>query len=120
MATSKSNDPLADEATRFDPHDPEPEELVRLQQAYRLEATRDRDWRSFATVDQLRAELAELRFPWEGPPPDHKPNNLPFASLGTLFKGRATFLDDLRARLTVPDRRAAAIVARQAVHGLGG
>ena len=111
---------LADQATPFDPHDPEPDELRQLQLAYRAEAIRDRDWRPFASADQLRAELAELRFPWEGPPPDHKPNNLPFRSLGTLFKGRDEFLDDVRARLAMPNGHAAAIVACQAVHGLGG
>ena len=111
---------LADQATPFDPHKPEPDELRQLQLAYRAEATRDRDWRTFASAVQLRAELAELRFPWQGPPPDHKPNNLPFRSLGTLFKGRDAFLDDLRARLAMPDGHAAAIVACQAVHGLGG
>ena len=50
----------------------------------------------------------------------HKPFNLPLASIGTLFKGREAFLDDLRDRLGVPDGRATAIVKRLAVHGLGG
>ncbi len=49
-----------------------------------------------------------------------KPNNLPDVSLRTLFKGRDAFLEDLRRRLGGGDGRAAAIVARQAVHGLGG
>jgi len=114
---------LAEEGTPFDdPGDRKPESktLLQLQRRYRAEITRDRDWKSFANPDQLRAELAELRFPWEGPPPDHKPCNLPMVTLGTLFKGRDEFLDDLRARLGVPDGRAAAIVSRQAVHGLGG
>jgi tetratricopeptide (TPR) repeat protein len=111
---------LADEKTPFDPHDPESAELRQLQDQYRTDITRDRDCRSFANADQLRAELAELRFPWEGPPLDHKPCNLPVVTLGTLFKGREAFLDDLRARLGVPNGRATAIVSRQAVHGLGG
>ena len=113
---------LADEKTQFDPDTREPEKLTpcRLQMEYRAEVIRDRDWRPFASVDQLRAELAELRFPWEGPPPEHKPCNLPLASIGTLFKGREAFLDDLRNRLGVPDGRATAIVNRLAVHGLGG
>ena len=111
---------LADEKTKFDEHEQESDELVQLQKDYRAEVIRDRDWRSFTSVDQLRAELAELRFPWEGPPPDHKPCNLPLASIGTLFKGRDEFLDDLRTRLGVADGRATAIVNRLAVHGLGG
>ena len=52
--------------------------------------------------------------------PDRKLNNLPLASIGTLFKGREAFLDDLRNRLGVLDGRATAIVNRLAVHGLGG
>jgi hypothetical protein len=43
----------------------EADELRRLQLTYRSEVTRDRNWRSFANADQLRAEIAELRFPWE-------------------------------------------------------
>ena len=82
--------------------------------------TRDRDWRPFASADQLRAELAELRFPWEPPHAEHKPCNLPLATIGTLFKGREPFLDDLRTRLGLPTGRATAIVNRLAVHGLGG
>ncbi len=75
---------LANGETKFDDHEQESDELVQLQKDYRAEVIRDRDWRSFNSVDQLRAELAELRFEWEGPPPDHKPCNLPFASIGTL------------------------------------
>jgi Domain of unknown function (DUF4062) len=71
-------------------------------------------------ADQLRAELAELRFPWEAPPPVAKPCNLPLASIGSLFKGREGFLADLQQRLGVPGARAMAIVNRLAVHGLGG
>ena len=48
-----------------------------------------------------------------------KPNNLPDVSLRTLFKGRDAFLEDLRQRSGAVDGRAA-IIARQAVHGLGG
>src|SRR5262249_52147983 len=98
----------------------ESDELRQLQLAYRDEVTRDRDWRLFANMDQLRAELAELRFPWEPFPGAHKPCNLPVETLGTLFKGREEFLADLRRRLVQPDGRVAAIVGKQAVHGLGG
>jgi tetratricopeptide (TPR) repeat protein len=113
---------LADEKTPLDPdpRKPESKALQQLQRRYRTEVTRDRDWRPFASVDQLRAELAELRFPWEPPRPEHKPCNLPLATIGTLFKGRGPFLDALRDRLGVPDGRATAIVNRLAVHGLGG
>jgi hypothetical protein len=114
---------LANEKTPFDPDAGKPESKVlqQLQRRYRAEVTRDRDWRSFANADQLRAELALLRFPWEPPLPEHKPCNLPLPSLGSLFKGRELFLNDLRTRLGVPGTmtRPKTIVDRLAVHGLG-
>jgi tetratricopeptide (TPR) repeat protein/nucleoside 2-deoxyribosyltransferase len=111
---------LADEKTPFDKHRRERAELKQLQKDYRAEVIRDRDWSSFDSRDQLRAELAELHFPWEPPRPDHKPCNLPFQSIGTLFKGREAFLDDLRKKVALPNGRATAIVSTQALHGLGG
>jgi hypothetical protein len=56
---------VAEAGTRFDPHTPEEEVLRKLQDDFRKEVTLDRDWKPFASSDQLRAELAELRFPWE-------------------------------------------------------
>ena len=50
----------------------------------------------------------------EGLSPAHRPCNLPFTTLGTLFKGRQEFLADLRRNLVREDRRTVA------VHGLGG
>jgi tetratricopeptide (TPR) repeat protein len=111
---------LAGEGTTPDNPVSEPDELCRLQLAYRAEVIVDRDWRSFTSKDQLRADLAELRFPWEPRLSDHRPCNLPFETLGELFKGRGEFLADLRRRLVKPNGRAAAIVGKQAVHGLGG
>ena len=113
---------MADKNTPFDTDTRKPEDktLRQLQLRYRVEVIRDRDWASFASNSDLRAELAELRFPWEPPRPEHKPCNLPLATIGTLFKGREPFLDDLRTRLGVPNGRATAIVNRLAVHGLGG
>jgi tetratricopeptide (TPR) repeat protein len=48
-----------------------------------------------------------------------RPNNLPFASLGSLFKGREEALDKLHKALSADAGGAAAIVGR-ALHGLGG
>jgi tetratricopeptide (TPR) repeat protein len=53
----------------------------------------------------------------KGSPP--KPCNLPLDSIGSLFKGREAFLDDLRQR-AAPPGRGTAIGSRQVVHGLGG
>ncbi len=114
----------AQENTTFDEPKPnitpESGELLQLQRDHRVELTRDRDWRPFNGADQLRAELAELRFPWPDSPVAHQPNNLPLASIGKLFKGRDSFLDELRERLGVAGASATAIVNRLAVHGLGG
>src|SRR5262249_3350817 len=60
----------------------------------------------------------ETSWEWHGGPT--QPCNLPLVSIGPLFKGREAFLDDLRQRLGAHDRRATAIVGRQAIHGLGG
>lgn len=49
-----------------------------------------------------------------------KPTNLPYPSLGTLFKGREDFIDGIRAGFAGNPGHAQAIGARQAVHGLGG
>jgi tetratricopeptide (TPR) repeat protein len=48
-----------------------------------------------------------------------RPKNLPFASLGSLFKGREEALDTLHKALTAEAGAATAIVGR-ALHGLGG
>ena len=53
----------------------------------------------------------------EGTP--RRPKNLPFASLGSLFKGREQDLDKLHKALSADAGAATAIVGR-ALHGLGG
>ncbi len=50
-------------------------------------------------------------------PGGYKPRNLPFASLGDLFKGRETVLEELRAAL---EGAKGVAVAGRALHGLGG
>ena len=51
--------------------------------------------------------------------PPRRPKNLPFASLGSLFKGREEDLDKLHKALNADAGGATAIVGR-ALHGLGG
>jgi tetratricopeptide (TPR) repeat protein len=65
--------------------------------------------RKTAILDLLAAAKAI------SPPP--RPRNLPFASLGSLFKGREKIMDELRATL---QNHAAAAVVGTALHGLGG
>ena len=70
----------------------------------------------FASRDQLRAEV--LKEPW----PEQvraKPIVLPYASLGSLFKGREEFLRRLCESLTRADGGRTAIVSK-ALYGMGG
>jgi hypothetical protein len=70
----------------------------------------------FSSRDQLRAEV--LKEPWPEKP-CAKPIVLPYASLGSLFKGRDEFLRRLRESLTRADGGATAIVSK-ALYGMGG
>ncbi|PQO47907.1 FxSxx-COOH system tetratricopeptide repeat protein, partial [Blastopirellula marina] len=49
-----------------------------------------------------------------------KPINLPYQSLGSLFKGRDEFLAQLRRVLINKPTHIAAVTGRHAIHGLGG
>lgn len=49
-----------------------------------------------------------------------KPNTLPYSPLGALFKGRETFMEELRQILGDPKEAKAAAVTGKALHGLGG
>jgi len=75
-------------------------------------------WASFDTVDQLCRLV--LRDGWRMTERPHKPRNLPYDSLGSLFKGRETCLRDLGSGLQRERTHVAAIVSKQAVYGLGG
>ncbi|MCA9086350.1 MAG: DUF4062 domain-containing protein, partial [Planctomycetaceae bacterium] len=50
----------------------------------------------------------------------HRPIQLPYQSIGTLFKGRESFLDQLRTSLRHTGNGKATAVTGKAVHGLGG
>jgi tetratricopeptide (TPR) repeat protein len=70
----------------------------------------------FSNRDQLRAEVLKEDWPEKT---RAKPIVLPYASLGSLFKGRDAFLSRLRASLTRANGGTAVIVST-ALHGLGG
>ena len=108
----------ADDPSALDRHELEPEELRNLQEQYRDELRQlDQVRESFRTREELLARLAKLDLP---PPSLRKPVNLPYTSIGTLFKGRDAFLKALREKLGAAPGRAVGVVARQAIHGLGG
>jgi hypothetical protein len=71
---------------------------------------------AFSNRDQLRAEV--LKEPWPEKP-RAKPIVLPYASLGSLFRGREAFLRRLRESLTRGVGGTTVIVSK-ALYGLGG
>ena len=76
----------------------------------------------FTSPDNLAKQIAYttvLDLLAKAPSP-RKPNNLPFASLGPLFKGREGFLQTLHSALTRTGTGTAAAVTGKALHGLGG
>ncbi|MGC2220875.1 MAG: tetratricopeptide repeat protein [Methylocella sp.] len=93
------------------------------QQAHlaRLRAVERYPGSTFTSPDNLAKQIAYtaiLDLLAKAPSP-RKPNNLPFASLGPLFKGRALFLEKLHTALTRTGAGKAAATAT-ALQGLGG
>jgi hypothetical protein len=117
---------VAEAHTRRDcvPREAQSEAEAALQQKYVAELKAiGEDRRYFSNhVDLLKKVLHDMRLD------EHrKINNLPYASLGTLFKGREEFLKQLRQTLGEAEprghQRVVAITAPAAVaavHGLGG
>jgi hypothetical protein len=66
----------------------------------------------FATIEEVARRVRELRFPVRSPEAPRRVFNLPYTSLGPLFKGRAATLAELKERFRRP--------GCQAIHGLGG
>jgi tetratricopeptide (TPR) repeat protein len=109
---------LADDAAALDPHAAEDKDRRQLQQKYREELQRlDQMRYRFGTKDDLLEQLRLLVLP---PPSPRKPNNLPYETLGTLFKGRQASLEALRKKLNASRGRAVGVLARQSIHGMGG
>ena len=73
----------------------------------------DRDY--FANVDQLARAVLKEDWPKKR---EGKPIALPYPSLGSLFKGRDAFLQDLHASLSRGSGRTA--IVGSALYGLGG
>jgi len=74
----------------------------------------------FASSQEVASRVRELRFPARNAEAPRRVFNLPYDSLGPLFKGRDSELVELRQRLTTGGGRAVGLTARQAIHGLGG
>ncbi len=106
---------LASEKYPFVPFDVEPAEHQQRQRDYvaRLKA-QDHIWYEFDTREQVLALLEKTRFHNRVKP------NLPFDSIGTLFKGREDELKAVRKSLLTRPAHATAVTSKQAIHGLGG
>ena len=74
----------------------------------------------FTGREELGSRIRELRFPARSAEAPRRVVNLPYNSLGPLFKGRDAALAELRQRLMAGEGRAVGLTARQAIHGLGG
>ena len=74
----------------------------------------------FTGPEELRSRIRELRFPARDAKAPRRAVNLPYNSLGPLFKGRDAALAELKLRLMTGGGRVVGLTARQAIHGLGG
>ncbi|MGH8471969.1 MAG: DUF4062 domain-containing protein, partial [Gammaproteobacteria bacterium] len=106
--------------TGFTPDEPDAEtaDLQACQQLYRAwmkDRGEHRD--SLTTTAKLIEDVLVLPFPDLGRP---KPIDLPYASLGTLFKGREGFLAELHESLRHAVNGHATAIVGKALHGLGG
>lgn len=104
---------------------PEPPELAQRQQTFITEFAKDgrNTYGTFSQWDQpadpargLKQAIEAIKFGitvLAG-----KPTNLPYTSLGTLFKGRDEFLAELRQHLTAEGP--VVIKGKRTIHGMGG
>lgn len=104
---------------------PEPPELAQRQQTFITEFAKDtrNTYGTFSQWDQpadpargLKQVIETIKF--EVTLLAGKPANLPYTSLGTLFKGRDEFLLDIRQHLTAEGP--VVIKGKRAIHGMGG
>jgi len=116
---------IAHEDCVFDSHPLEDAEKKQLQLAHR-ESIRNGivRWEEFVTTEQLRQRVAHIQFQ------NHSKRirvreNLPYPSLGSLFKGRESFIDRMRQKLIVELDRSEwsnheEVSQREVLCGLGG
>ena len=116
---------LATEDCAFDSRPDEGAEREALQRAHRgaIESG-SQLWERFSGHEQLRQRIAHIQF-GTPVPGQVRPRNLPYPSLGKLFKGREVFLRTIRDHIlahagTGNGSSATGISQRQALCGLGG
>jgi tetratricopeptide (TPR) repeat protein len=112
---------LAVEGSEFDELPEQGDEERALQLAHRQAIEEGGDaFYSFANRENLARAVRELKLPARRSEVPRRVVNLPYESLGPLFKGRDTALAELRQRLGFGGKSAIGLTARQAIHGLGG
>lgn len=91
------------------------EEEAGLQQQHRLRLMEgDTPYHKFSSRDELRSLLSEIDIKSTL----RKPQNLPV--VGSLFKGRDDFIEQLRSVLVKKPTHSASVTGKLAIHGLGG
>lgn len=101
-----------------EPYETEAPELAARQQQFITDFAKDERtlYYDYTDATKLLDEIGEMEIPRTALA--GKPANLPYASLGTLFKGRDEFLEQLRTQLT--SDAAAIIKGHRTIHGMGG
>jgi tetratricopeptide (TPR) repeat protein len=99
-------------------YDTEASELAARQQQFITDFAKDGRtlYYDYTDAAKLLDEISEMEIPRTALA--GKPANLPYASLGTLFKGRDEFLEQLRVQLT--SDAATIIKGHSTIHGMGG
>ena len=108
----------------FVPHNPVPSDVdfPDLQAAHIRQLERlNRYMPEFSNLAEACRHVGRVRWEFADTAADvasrHKPRNLPHGSIGSLFKGREQFLNELRASF---EGSSATTIAGKVVHGLGG
>lgn len=78
-----------------------------------------KDRNSFESIDQLARLVLRDGFKLSNAD-KYTRQNLPYDSIGSLFKGRDDIITEINSRRLTENKEATAIVAKQAIHGLGG
>jgi tetratricopeptide (TPR) repeat protein len=112
---------LAAENYEPDNRTTESEEEKELQLAHRhtIENCGDIYYR-FSTHKEIGKRVRELRFPERIATAPRRVVNLPYESLGALFKGRDAVLTELERRFQAREEKTVGLSAVQAIYGLGG
>ncbi|MGB9006559.1 MAG: DUF4062 domain-containing protein, partial [Candidatus Aminicenantales bacterium] len=110
---------IAKDCAEFASVEAEPSDIARLQQEFISQAKKgDEPYYEFHDKAGLRELVLRIAVPPHDP--ERRPSNLPYDTIGSLFKGRDEILEELHRRLSRKPAGAAIIKQKHAIHGLGG